>query len=88
MTVGTRSDIKRISINLLPSQLAALVEHLHKAERVRKADIARYIGVSPTTLRNYTGLWRLLQRGELFAKIVSSWMSKWYHHPIPMLGCV
>lgn len=56
--------------DLLPSQLAALVEHLHKAERVRKADIARYIGVSPTTLRNYTGLWRLLQRGELFAKIV------------------
>jgi hypothetical protein len=56
--------------DLLPSQLAALVEHLHKAERVRKADIARYIGVSPTTLRNYTGLWRLLQRGGLFAKIV------------------
>lgn len=56
--------------DLLPSQLAALVEHLHKAERVRKADIARYIGVSPATLRNYTGLWRLLQRGGLFAQIV------------------
>jgi hypothetical protein len=47
-----------------------LVEHLHKAEHIRKIDIARYIGVSPATLRNYTGLWRLLQRGELFAKIV------------------
>lgn len=56
--------------DLLPSQLAALVEHLHKAERVKKADIARYIGVSPTTVRNYTGLWRLVQRGGLFARIV------------------
>jgi ParB-like nuclease domain len=56
--------------DLLPSQLAALVEHLHKTEHVRKADIARYIGVSPATLRNYTGLWRLLQRGGLFAKVV------------------
>jgi hypothetical protein len=56
--------------DLLPSQLAALVEHLHKAEKVRKVDIARYIGVSPATLRNYTGLWRLLQRGGLFARIV------------------
>ena len=56
--------------DLLPSQLAALVEHLHKSERVRKVDIARYIGVSPVTLRNYTGLWRLLQRGGLFARIV------------------
>jgi hypothetical protein len=57
--------------DLLPSQLAALVEHLHKAERVKKADIARFIGVSPATLRNYTGLWRLLQRGGLFAKVVT-----------------
>jgi hypothetical protein len=56
--------------DLLPSQLAALVEHLHKTEHVRKADIARYIGVSPATLRNYTGLWRLLQRGGLFARVV------------------
>jgi hypothetical protein len=56
--------------DLLPSQLAGLVEHLHKKEHIRKADIARYIGVSPATLRNYTGLWRLLQRGGLFAKIV------------------
>lgn len=56
--------------DLLPSQLATLVEHLHQAERVRKVDIARYIGVSPATLRNYTGLWRLLQRGGLAAKIV------------------
>lgn len=56
--------------DLLPSQLATLVEHLHEAEAVRKNDIARYIGVSPATLRNYTGLWRLLQRGGLFAKIV------------------
>lgn len=56
--------------DLLPSQLAALVEHLHKTERVLKADIARYIGVSPTTVRNYTGLWRLLQRGGLFAQVV------------------
>lgn len=56
--------------DLLPSQLATVVEHLHGAEGVRKNDIARYIGVSPATLRNYTGLWRLLQRGGLFAKIV------------------
>ncbi len=56
--------------DLLPSQLAALVEHLHKTEHVRKVDIARFIGVSPPTLRNYTGLWRLLERGGLFARIV------------------
>lgn len=56
--------------DLLPSQLATLVEHLHQAEHVRKVDIARYIGVSPATLRNYTGLWRLIQRGGLFARIV------------------
>ena len=62
-----QSDIYQ---DLLPSQLAVLVEHLHRAEHVRKIDIARYIGVSPATLRNYTGLWRLLQRGGLFAKIV------------------
>ena len=62
-----QSDIYQ---DLLPSQLAALVEHLHQAEHVPKVDIARYIGVSPATLRNYTGLWRLLQRGGLFAKIV------------------
>jgi len=54
----------------LPSQLAELVEHLHQTEHILKADIARYIGVSPATLRNYTGLWRLMQRGGLFAKIV------------------
>jgi ParB/Sulfiredoxin domain len=62
-----QSDIYQ---DLLPSQLAGLVEHLHKAEHVRKVDIARYIGVSPATLRNYTGLWRMMQRGGLFAKIV------------------
>src|SRR5665213_2426663 len=62
-----QSDIYQ---DLLPSQLAALVEHLHRTEHVRKIEIARYIGVSPATLRNYTGLWRLLQRGSLFAKIV------------------
>ncbi|MEV4383430.1 ParB N-terminal domain-containing protein [Streptosporangium sp. NPDC049644] len=62
-----QSDIYQ---DLLPSQLAALVEHLHQTERVKKADIARYIGVSPTTLRNYTGLWRLMQRGGRFAQIV------------------
>src|SRR5207248_11806559 len=56
--------------DLLPSQLAALVEHLHEAENVRKVDIARYIGVSPATLRNYTGLFRLIERGGLFAKVV------------------
>jgi hypothetical protein len=54
----------------LPSQLAQLVEHLHEAEHVRKLDIARYIGVSPATLRNYTGLARMIQRGGLFAKVV------------------
>lgn len=62
-----QSDIYQ---DLLPSQLAQLVEHLHATEHVRKVDIARYIGVSPATLRNYTGLWRLLQRGGLFAAIV------------------
>jgi len=56
--------------DLLPSQLAALVEHLHKTEHVRKVDIARYIGVSAPTLRNYTGLWRLMERRGLFARIV------------------
>src|SRR6266498_1710898 len=63
-----QSDIYQ---DLLPSQLAGLVEHLHQAEHVRKIDIARYIGVSPATLRNYTGLWRLMQRAGLFAKIVN-----------------
>ena len=56
--------------DLLPSQLAGLVEHLHATEHVSKVDIARYIGVSPATLRNYTGLWRLLRRAGLFARIV------------------
>ncbi|MBQ0991282.1 ParB N-terminal domain-containing protein [Micromonospora sp. H61] len=56
--------------DLLPSQLASLVEHLHQSARVKKTDIARYLGVSPATLRNYTGLWRLVQRGGLFARIV------------------
>ena len=56
--------------DLLPSQLATLVEHLHESESVRKIDIARYIGVSPATLRNYTGLWRLIRRGGLFARVV------------------
>jgi hypothetical protein len=57
--------------DLLPSQLATLVEHLHAKENVRKVDIARYIGVSPPTLRNYTGLWRLMRRRGLFARIVA-----------------
>jgi hypothetical protein len=56
--------------DLLPSQLAVLVEHLHKTKGVPKKEIASYIGVSPATLRNYTGLWRLLQRGGLFARLV------------------
>ncbi len=62
-----QSDIYQ---DLLPSQLATLVEHLHSAENVLKVDIARYIGVSPATLRNYTGLWRLMEREGLFAKVV------------------
>ena len=62
-----QSDIYQ---DLLPSQLATLVEHLHKSENVLKVDIARFIGVSPATLRNYTGLWRLMERGGLFARIV------------------
>jgi len=62
-----QSDIYQ---DLLPSQLATLVEHLHRTEGILKADIARYIGVSPATLRNYTGLWRLMERGGLFARIV------------------
>jgi hypothetical protein len=56
--------------DLLPSQLANLVEHLHRAEQINKVDIARYIGVSPATLRNYTGLARLLERGGYFARVV------------------
>lgn len=56
--------------DLLPSQLASLVEHLHQVEGVKKVAIARYIGVSPATLRNYTGLWRLIQRGGLFERLV------------------
>lgn len=70
---GQRFEIRYqtdIYQDLLPSQLATLVEHLHQAEGVRKVDIARYIGVSPATVRNYTGLWRLLQRGGLFARVV------------------
>lgn len=62
-----QSDIYQ---DLLPSQMAVLVEHLHASENILKSDIARYIGVSPATLRNYTGLWRLLERGGLFARIV------------------
>jgi hypothetical protein len=62
-----QSDIYQ---DLLPSQLATLVEHLHTAESVLKTDIARYIGVSPATLRNYTGLWRLMARGGLFSRVV------------------
>lgn len=62
-----QSDIYQ---DLLPSQLATLVEHLHKSENVLKVDIARYIGVSPATLRNYTGLRRLIERGGLFSRIV------------------
>lgn len=62
-----QSDIYQ---DLLPSQLATLVEHLHRAEHVLKADIARYIGVSPATLRNYTGLRRLIERGGRFTRIV------------------
>lgn len=56
--------------DLLPSQLAGLVEHLHQAESIKKTDIARYIGVAPSTVRNYTGLWRLMRRGGLFSKVV------------------
>ncbi len=56
--------------DLLPSQLAALVEHLAKSENIMKLDIARYIGVSPPTVRNYTGLWRMLQREGLFKRVV------------------
>jgi hypothetical protein len=56
--------------DLLPSQLATLVEHLHVTEGIKKVDIARYIGVSPATLRNYTDLARLMQNGGLFTKVV------------------
>ncbi|MEI8147676.1 MAG: ParB N-terminal domain-containing protein [Actinomycetes bacterium] len=56
--------------DLLPSQLAQLVEYLHNQEDLSKLDIARYIGVSSATLRNYTGLSRLLERRGLFAEIV------------------
>ena len=56
--------------DLLPSQLAGLVEQLAKTENIMKVDIARYIGVSPPTVRNYTGLWRMIQRGGLFKRLV------------------
>jgi hypothetical protein len=56
--------------DLLPSQLATLVEHLHESSQINKKDIAKFIGVSSATLRNYTGLWRLIQRGGLFKRIV------------------
>lgn len=56
--------------DLLPSQLAQLVEHLHTHDRVAKHDIAQYLGISAATLRNYTGLWRLVQRGGRFKAIV------------------
>jgi len=56
--------------DLLPSQLASLVEHLHTQEHVSKISIGQYIGVSAPTVRNYTGLWRLIQRGGLFESIV------------------
>ena len=63
-----QSDIYQ---DLMPSQLATLVEHLHQADGVTKTDIGRYIGVSAPTIRNYTGLWRLIQRGGLFEATVS-----------------
>jgi|SRR5579862_1991745 len=56
--------------DLLPSQMAALMEHLHDTEHVLKVDIGRYIGVSGPTVRNYTGLWRMIQRGGLFTMLV------------------
>ena len=62
-----QSDIYQ---DLLPSQLATLVEHLHVSEKIQKADIAKFIGVSSPTVRNYTGLWRMMQRGGLFARMV------------------
>jgi hypothetical protein len=46
------------------------VEHLSEAEGVKKIDIAKNIGVSIATLRNYTGLARLIKRGGLAAKLV------------------
>lgn len=70
---GQRFEIRYqtdIYQDLLPSQLATLVEHLHQVENVPKVEIARYIGVSPATLRNYTGLWRLCERGGLFEQLV------------------
>jgi hypothetical protein len=57
--------------DLLPSQLASLVEHLHKSENIAKADLAKFIGVTRPTLRNYTGLWRMVERGGLFAQVVA-----------------
>ena len=56
--------------DLLPSQLAELVEHLHEVDGIQKSQIAAYIGVSAPTLRNYTGLARLVERGGLFARVV------------------
>lgn len=65
--VRFQSDIYQ---DLLPSQLARLVEHLHAESNIPKHDIARYLGVSPATLRNYTGLWRMVERGGSFQLVV------------------
>jgi hypothetical protein len=62
-----QSDIYQ---DLLPSQIAEFVEHLHESEHVSKTQIASYVGVSAPTLRNYTGLARMLRRGGLFAQVV------------------
>jgi hypothetical protein len=56
--------------DLLPSQLAGMVELLHSREDVAKREIAASLGVAPATLRNYTGLWRLSCRGEASKAVV------------------
>jgi hypothetical protein len=47
-----------------------LVEGLHQQSQINKKDIGKFIGVSAPTVRNYTGLWRLVQRGGLSRSIV------------------
>ena len=57
--------------DLMPSQLAQLVEHLHAKEGVSKQEMAASLGIARPTLRNYTGLSRLATRGGISRSIVA-----------------
>jgi hypothetical protein len=57
--------------DLMPSQLAQLVEHLHAKEGVSKQEMAASLGIARPTLRNYTGLFRLASRGGISRSVVA-----------------